>query len=140
MGRPGIVANRIWRLRARHIKLTNKLTMGADFRWDFEPPRTERFNREVFWDDSYKWDVTLNPVFNWQNDWLKRESPTTFPNPMDDTGFLAVRQSWAVRRILVARFKTFCQTIFHRTWRRLSSCCEHRGTSQLRVELDVSHR
>ena len=29
------------------IKLTSKLTVNAGLRWDYEPPRTERFNRQI---------------------------------------------------------------------------------------------
>ena len=63
-------------------KLTSKLTVSAGIRWDFEPPRTERFNREVFWDDSYKWDVTLNPDFNWQNDLAEAGVTDSVPEPL----------------------------------------------------------
>ena len=64
------------------IKLSNKLTVNAGVRWDFEPPRTERFNREVFWDDSYKWDVSLNPAFSWQNDLAEAGVTDSVPEPL----------------------------------------------------------
>ena len=32
------------------IKWTKKLTVNAGIRWDYEPPRTERWDRETFWD------------------------------------------------------------------------------------------
>ncbi|HZT30900.1 MAG TPA: TonB-dependent receptor [Bryobacteraceae bacterium] len=47
------------------IKLTRKLTINAGIRWDFEPPRTERFNREVFWDRSYTWNIKPNADWSW---------------------------------------------------------------------------
>jgi hypothetical protein len=47
------------------IKLTSKWTVNAGIRWDFEPPRTERFNRQIFWDKQYKWDWQPNAGWNW---------------------------------------------------------------------------
>ncbi|HEX4030707.1 MAG TPA: carboxypeptidase regulatory-like domain-containing protein [Terracidiphilus sp.] len=64
------------------IKLTRTLTVVAGVRWDFEPPRTERFNREVFWDSKYKWDVSLNPVFNWQQDLAEAGVTDNVPEPV----------------------------------------------------------
>ena len=64
------------------FKLTNKITVSAGVRWDFEPPRTERFNRQVFWDDKYKWDVSLNPAFNWQKDLAEAGVTDAVPEPL----------------------------------------------------------
>lgn len=47
------------------IKLTRKLTINAGLRWDYEPPRTERFDRQTFWDKEYKWPWTPNPGWSW---------------------------------------------------------------------------
>ncbi|MCC6860766.1 MAG: carboxypeptidase regulatory-like domain-containing protein [Bryobacterales bacterium] len=47
------------------IKLTSKWTLNAGIRWDFEPPRTERFDRQIFWDRNYKWDWQPNAGWNW---------------------------------------------------------------------------
>ena len=47
------------------IKLSPKWTVNLGLRWDFEPPRTERFNRQVFWDRNYKWDWQPNPGWSW---------------------------------------------------------------------------
>ena len=47
------------------IRLTSKWTLNAGIRWDFEPPRTERFNRQIFWDKSYKWDWQPNAGWSW---------------------------------------------------------------------------
>jgi len=47
------------------IKLTSKLTLNAGVRWDFEPPRTERFDRQIFWDKNYQWPVTPSPGWSW---------------------------------------------------------------------------
>lgn len=49
------------------FKLTSKMAVNAGVRWDFEPPRTERFNRQIFWDDKYKWDITPAAGWSWQN-------------------------------------------------------------------------
>jgi hypothetical protein len=49
------------------IKVNNKLTINAGIRWDFEPPRTERFDRQIFWDDKYKWDWQPNAGWNWDS-------------------------------------------------------------------------
>ena len=47
------------------IKLTSKLTINAGVRWDYEPPRLERYNREVFWDRNYTWNMQPNPGWSW---------------------------------------------------------------------------
>jgi len=47
------------------IKLTNKITVNLGMRWDFEPPRTERYDRNIFWDKSYKWNWNPNAGWNW---------------------------------------------------------------------------
>ena len=49
------------------IKLSSKWTINAGIRWDFEPPRTERFNRQIFWDKQYKWDWQPNAGWSWAN-------------------------------------------------------------------------
>ncbi len=47
------------------VKLSSKFTLNAGVRWDYEPPRTERFNREVWWDKTYKWPVMPSPGWSW---------------------------------------------------------------------------
>lgn len=47
------------------IKVNKKLTINAGLRWDFEPPRTERYNRQTFWDSSYKWPIQTNAGWSW---------------------------------------------------------------------------
>ncbi len=47
------------------IKFTSKLTVNAGLRWDFEPSRTERFDRQIYWDKDYKWNWTPNPGWSW---------------------------------------------------------------------------
>ena len=64
------------------LKLTRKLTASAGVRWDFEPPRTNALHGEVFWDDNYKWNVSLNPVFNWQNDLAEAGVTDSVPEPL----------------------------------------------------------
>jgi hypothetical protein len=71
------------------IKLTNKLTVSAGIRWDIEPPRTERFNRQVFWDEKYKWDASTAPGWSWQNDLTEAGVTDSIPEPLWMTqGFL----------------------------------------------------
>ncbi len=47
------------------IKLTRKLTINAGLRWDYESPRTERYDRQTFWDREYKWPWSPNAGWNW---------------------------------------------------------------------------
>lgn len=47
------------------FKLTPKLTLNFGLRWDYETPRTERFDRQIFWDRNYKWDWKANPGWSW---------------------------------------------------------------------------
>jgi len=49
------------------IKVTSKLTVNAGFRWDYEPPRTERWNRQIYWDKNYHWPVVPNAGWNWSS-------------------------------------------------------------------------
>ncbi len=60
-------------------KITPKLTINLGVRWDFEPPRTERFDRQIFWDPNYKWDMQPNPGWSW--DVAQREAGITFAAP-----------------------------------------------------------
>ncbi len=61
------------------IKLTSKLTLNLGVRWDFEPARTERFDRQVFWDQNYKWNMTPNPTWSW--DLNQKEAGINFAAP-----------------------------------------------------------
>ncbi len=47
------------------IKVNKKVTLNLGLRWDFEPPRTERFDRQVFWDRNYTWNWQPNSTWNW---------------------------------------------------------------------------
>ncbi len=49
------------------IKLSSKLTLNTGIRWDFEPPRTERHDRQLFWDRSYTWDWQPSAGWSWSN-------------------------------------------------------------------------
>jgi hypothetical protein len=49
------------------MKLTSRLTVNAGVRWDFEPPRTERYDRQIFWDKDYTWNWKQNPGWTWEN-------------------------------------------------------------------------
>ncbi|MGO9239507.1 MAG: carboxypeptidase regulatory-like domain-containing protein [Bryobacteraceae bacterium] len=61
------------------IKLSRKLTVNAGIRWDFEPPRTERFNRETFWDTNYTWNVQPDPGWSWTQ--VEQTIGMTLPEP-----------------------------------------------------------
>lgn len=52
------------------IRISKKLTINAGLRWDFEPSRTERYDRQAFWDSSYKWPWT--PTAGWSMDKVKQ--------------------------------------------------------------------
>jgi hypothetical protein len=47
------------------LKLTKKLTINAGLRWDYEPPRVERYNRETFWDPKYTWNISPDAGWSW---------------------------------------------------------------------------
>ena len=61
------------------IKLTSKLTVNAGVRWDFEPPRTERFDRQIFWDRNYTWNVQPTPGWSWSQ--VENTIGTTLAQP-----------------------------------------------------------
>jgi hypothetical protein len=60
-------------------KVTPKLTLNLGVRWDYEPPRTERFDRQIFWDPTYKWDIQPNPGWSWEQ--AQREAGISFAAP-----------------------------------------------------------
>ncbi len=60
-------------------KITPRFTLNLGVRWDFEPPRTERYNRQIFWDPSYKWNMQPNAGWNW--DVAQREAGISFAAP-----------------------------------------------------------
>lgn len=71
------------------IKVSRKLTINAGLRWDFEPPRTERTNRQIFWDSRYVWDA--RPAAGWSWDKVLQQAGVTgsVPQPLWMTqGFL----------------------------------------------------
>jgi hypothetical protein len=61
------------------IKLTSKLTINVGIRWDFEPPRTERFDRQIVWDENYTWDWKPNPGWSW--DKVQQQAGIQFEQP-----------------------------------------------------------
>ena len=67
------------RMFRTQIKFTKKLSVNAGIRWDYEPPRTERWNREVFWDRSYNWNVSLDPGWSWAE--VEQQIGFSMPEP-----------------------------------------------------------
>ncbi|MCC6862615.1 MAG: TonB-dependent receptor, partial [Bryobacterales bacterium] len=47
------------------FKVSSKLTLNLGVRWDFEPSRTERFDRQIYWDKEYQWPVTPSAGWSW---------------------------------------------------------------------------
>lgn len=47
------------------FKVRKNLTLNLGLRWDIEPARTERYDRQTFWDRDYKWPVSAIPNWNW---------------------------------------------------------------------------
>jgi hypothetical protein len=64
------------------FKVTKKLTLNLGVRWDFEPPRTDRFNKQVFWDRSYKWNIQPDPGWSWSEVQSELPAGLTLPQPV----------------------------------------------------------
>ncbi len=47
------------------FKVLKNLTVNLGLRWDIEPARTERYDRQTFWDRDYRWPVDAIPGWNW---------------------------------------------------------------------------
>ncbi len=47
------------------IKLARTITLNVGVRWDFEPPRTERYDRQIYWDKEYQWPVVPSAGWSW---------------------------------------------------------------------------
>ena len=62
------------------FKLSQRWTLNLGMRWDYEPPRTERFNRQIFWDRTYRWDWQPNPGWSWEKV-LKQAGVANAPPP-----------------------------------------------------------
>ncbi|HEU0142079.1 MAG TPA: TonB-dependent receptor [Bryobacteraceae bacterium] len=60
-------------------KITPKLTINLGLRWDYEPPRTERFDRQIYWDSNYRWDIRPNEGWSW--DLAQSEAGISFAAP-----------------------------------------------------------
>ncbi|MGI0134014.1 MAG: hypothetical protein ACREBW_03540, partial [Candidatus Micrarchaeaceae archaeon] len=64
-------------------KVNSTLTLTYGVRWDFEPPRTERFNRQYYWDQNYKWPITPNAGWSWAGVLQQIGlNPATTPTPL----------------------------------------------------------
>jgi hypothetical protein len=66
-------------------KVNKNLTVNVGVRWDYEPPRTERHNRQVFWDTKYNWNLSPAAGWSWQNNMTQAGIPAdeaaTLPQP-----------------------------------------------------------
>jgi len=63
------------------VKVTKKLSVNLGIRWDFEPSRTERFDRQIFWDTQYKWPWQPNAGWSW--DAIKQQiGAANMPDPV----------------------------------------------------------
>ena len=62
------------------FKVSKKLTLNLGVRWDFEPPRTDRFNRQVFWDRNYTWNIQPDPGWSWSE--VENTIGMTLPQPI----------------------------------------------------------
>ncbi len=63
--------------------VNQKLTLTYGVRWDFEPPRSERFHRQYYWDEDYKWPISPNSGWSW-NQVLQQAglNPASTPAPL----------------------------------------------------------
>jgi hypothetical protein len=62
------------------IKLARMLSVNLGVRWDFEPSRTERFDRQIFWDTDYRWPWEPNAGWSW-NDVKQQIGVAGMPDP-----------------------------------------------------------
>ena len=58
------------------IKIANRLSVNLGVRWDFEPARTERFDRQLAWDPNYQWNWKPNPGWSWEK--VQQQAGPTF--------------------------------------------------------------
>ncbi len=63
------------------IKVTNKLTLNMGVRWDYEPPRTERYDRQIFWDSDYKWNIQPPAGWSWEQTLQQAGVIASVPQP-----------------------------------------------------------
>ena len=64
------------------FKATKKLTLNLGVRWDFEPPRTDRFQKQVYWDRSYKWNISPDPGWSWSEVQSELPAGLNLPEPI----------------------------------------------------------
>jgi len=62
------------------FKLSKKLTLNLGVRWDYEPPRSDRFNRQIFWDRNYTWNISPDPGWSWSQ--VENTIGMTLPQPI----------------------------------------------------------
>ena len=64
-------------------KVNSKLTLTYGVRWDFEPPRSERYDRQYYWDENYKWNIQPNTGWSWNQVVTQAGlNPATTPEPL----------------------------------------------------------
>jgi hypothetical protein len=69
------------------FKITPKLTFNYGVRWDFEPPRSERYNRQYYWDPNYNWSTSggIVPNAGWSLNQVLQQAgvnASTAPTPV----------------------------------------------------------
>lgn len=65
------------------FRVNRRLTLSYGVRWDFEPPRVERYDRQFFWDESYKWPWTPAAGWSWNQVMAQAGvNPANTPQPI----------------------------------------------------------
>ena len=60
-------------------KITRKLTFNLGVRWDLDTSRTERYDRQIFWDRDYTWD--WQPNADWSMSQVEAVIGQSLPEP-----------------------------------------------------------
>ena len=122
-------------------KVTPKLTVTYGVRWDFEPPRSERFDRQYYWDENYKWSISPDAGWSW-NQVLQQAglNPSTTPTPtMDDQRYSGAARFGEYHGLIQALLAGYPRGPLFAAYRsRLSVPATHRTAGVLQHEL-VDH-